>query len=234
MDKNIYFQTQTDYGVYATRRYPKGRGVPTTPIGPTQPTDPNANPLTVSRGFRVGTVAPHALTERWNYTVPLRRRAQLQSANVLALRKVAAAPEGHVQVSVQVKRNGDLSGFILVAAEIRSNTIGNYAIQNHTGPFELFEGDTILLTTVDDSVGGSTELGGTVLLIEYDAIHPVTGSDFLSESGNLYPAGSPPSLFSLKYPSYGGSRSGEVVRSEAPLSPAQWISLGNNYYQRIV
>lgn len=234
MDHKIYFPTRVDFGVYNTRRYPKGYGPQTLPIGPTQPTDPNSNPLTVQRHYSVTLVPPHAQTERWNYTVPPRRRAVIQSAIAKMLRDVAAPGNLGYGARIHLRRaNGQVDVFIAHCIDT-NNAVGAQTSMIHTGPIEMFEGDTVFATTFDPNAGGSVVYTVTLTAIEYDNVHPTVGSDVYGVTGAEGLPGSPPSLFTLKKPTVSGSGSGGVVvRSETALNPAEWQSIGGGYYQRI-
>lgn len=191
MDHKMYYPTQSDYGVFSVRRLPKGRTYPApgVPEGPTVPTDPNANPVTISRFHNAGGVTPHALTERWSYTVPRNRRAQVQSAMAHLVRSTAAAPVNDWLGVIRVERSGVPTQDIdLIRAHSFSNTVGERVEMNHTGPFELFEGDRIFAATLDNSTGGGVGYDLTLLAIEYDAIHRVIGTDsggFIGQGNNL-------------------------------------------------
>jgi len=185
MDQGIYYPTSADYGVYLTRRYPKGISVPSgqlVPGIPTSPVDPNANPLTVQRLSALSAIAPHALTERWRYTVPPRRRAVLQNALAHVNRVIAAAPVATFNASIIIRRaNGDTVP--LTSTPSFDNTVG-YTKSGHTpGPLELFEGDAIFHTTHDDSTGGAVTYAGSFTAIEYDSVHDVMQNGSFGASG---------------------------------------------------
>lgn len=207
MDHEIYGKpaSRNDLGIYATRRYPKGTGPATIPSGPTQPTDPNANPVTVSRVYGGVTVVPHAATDRWEYIVPPKRRARLQSARTRVVRRSVAAPATAPQVQIVLLRSGAASSVGVAGAYLASNAVGDESTQIHPGEVELFEGDKLYSLSEDTSTGGTVDLFSSAILIEYDNLHPVVAADYFAAVGvNPLSSGSAGGL-SLFKTSTGGS-----------------------------
>lgn len=189
MDQRIYGRlNRADLGVYGTRRYPKGVNIPLSiPQGPTQPTDPNSNPAGVQRHFSSSGIAPHAQTMRWEYIVPPRRRAVIQSVYVKVMREVAAAPSVGYRANVSLIRAADLAQGVftyLAQAHGASNNVGDPVVEfPNSGPVEMFEGDILRGHTEDISTGGQISYAVSATIIEYDATHRVTISSAGNNSG---------------------------------------------------
>lgn len=231
IDHNIYGRlNRSDFGVYGTRRYPKGSAVPTSaevPGIPTDPHDPNSNPLVVQLNYSASQIAPHVLTERWTYTCPPKRRGRIETAFSTVLRETAAAPVGGYFARVRLTRAQHVAiavSTVIIQSHDRRNAVGDNVALVNPGPIELFEGDVLNADTVDESTGGLVRYLASVTLIEYDSLHPVIGSQAsFTEGATSGPAGIAPLRggstggFSAKFPTAEAmtlARGGTVVESQ--------------------
>jgi hypothetical protein len=208
MDHGIYYPTGADYGVYLTRRFPKGIGMPlANPTGPTEPTNPNNNPLPGNLTFRNPGLGIHGDTERWRYTVPSRRRARLISAFVEISPQVAAAAALMQFAFVRCKRIGVTPDAEIIRVTNQSTPVNDGIRKAYEGEFEMYEGDILYATTGEQDAARLSSYIVTAHLIEYDAIHRVQQSGTFGESGAVNGSGSGSgSGFILKpYTSGGGS-----------------------------
>lgn len=173
MDQHIYDQNFGNYGAYATRRYPKGRGLPGVP--PTSPFDPNANPVPITLSYGAS-LQPHGATERWSYIVPPRRRMRIQSAHVHVIREQIGGVLP-VQAYIQIIRAGQTLVPTIAGVGFADGNVGAHVEQLHTGEIELFEGDEVKGTTSDFNAGAATCFHNVHLVgIEYDLQHSVAGN----------------------------------------------------------
>lgn len=218
MDHKIYFPTAADYGVYGTRRYPKGSSPAIAAASqgiPTNPHDPNSNPVVVQLHYVASEIAPHATTQRWKYTCPPRRRGRIETVLASLKRDVVATLDNGVACSIKLTRAQHVSQALftnLVFAINRNNTVGNTVQMVNSGPIELFEGDVLTSESVDDSVGGSNTFVLSATLIEYDSLHPVIGSEARFSEG--FDGPSDIGTFVFRRPGGGGST---LTRGPKPL-----------------
>lgn len=188
MDRDIYFQTNAEMGIYAARRHPKGSGInsdaggagggasaPVANAGGTggavsSDTPSGVNPLPVLLDFH-NSLASHAATSRNVYTVPPKRKAKLQAATACVQRTIAAAAVGQAFFVIRVFRNGAINAAELVRAQIFNNAVGAQDNMVHTGEVELFEGDRVEIITGDGSgAGGAVGYDGSAAMVEYDSV----------------------------------------------------------------
>lgn len=235
MDHKIYFPPRSDYGVYGTRRYPKGDSRPQSAIA--AHAIENRSPVPITLRFTVANVGVHNGVERWTYTVPNRRRAVFQALEVDINRVSAGAANPINYAGIFLLRYGapqDGESEVVRASSNNDVITDGKLVTPGGAQLDLFEGDRLrALTTVGS---GTWNLLANAHGIEYNAQEQVIGHllDATGGAENGYGGGSPPSLFSLKKPTYSGTSSGGVViRSETALNPAEWQSIGGGYYQRI-
>lgn len=181
MDTRIYGPKigRNDYGVYATRRYPKGGVVPS------NPSDINARaPLPVNLWVNTAAIAPHAGIARATYTVPPRRRAVLQNAFASMRRASAPGVAAAYTAFVRLERaNGSgTSGIVYVQSYNASPNSDPFAM-NRGDMMDLYEGDKITLQTEDTSTGGTVAYTLNCALIEYNAEEAIIGSYSAELSG---------------------------------------------------
>lgn len=183
MDRRIYGPGPWT-GERLARRIPKGRDLNDGGyVPPTDPRDPNSNPVPVQLSYGGADVAPHGGTERVRYTVPQGRRAQVQSTVGKIIRKSAAAPVGETTLVVRLFRAGDESRAVstdLIHQHMLDNTVGARDEQVNPGPVELYEGDVLLIRTADNGTGGLVSYGGFATIIEYDAVQSAGRSRSIS------------------------------------------------------
>ena len=112
------------------------------------------NPLTVVKTFGtpLGGIAPHAVTERWVYTVPTGRKAYVESASVISMRDAAAAPAGAVTDYI-VYNTAPSTQLALI--QYLNNTVGHSMSMGIGQSVTMLEGDTLKGYTTDASTGGT-------------------------------------------------------------------------------
>lgn len=125
-----------------------------------------ANSITRVITCAVLSAAPHALTQRASYTVPVGRRAFITATNLILWRDSAAAPVGEYLISVRLTINGVQASLRRVAS--RSNTLYIYDIQGLAEQVLMNSTDQVELMTFDGSTGGTCSFIGSVTYVEYD------------------------------------------------------------------
>lgn len=114
------------------------------------------------------TVAPHAPTSRWAYTIPAGKKICSNTIQGAMMRETAAAPVGICNMEVRVQPSG---GSIATAIyRIFLNNAVDAGIDFLVTPgFMLRAGDYIDCRTTDNSTGGTTIFQTSHTFTEYDA-----------------------------------------------------------------
>lgn len=121
------------------------------------------NQVEVARTYEAGTIAPHAETTRWTYTVPANKKLRICSAHAFIQRESAAgAVSFH---GVRVKHDGNT----FLTASSRNNAIVDAVITNSNPQVDAIAGSVITATTQDNSTGGTVAYGAFMQAYEYDA-----------------------------------------------------------------
>lgn len=125
------------------------------------------NPLIL--GFSVHqTFAPHGATDRWSYTVPAGRKAQLEYAFVRTRRTNLATTPNDFDALLRINPAGG-GTIVLVLMPVATNTVEAGMTVSVSGPITLNTGDRLFATTIDQSVDGLVTYTITAKLLEYDA-----------------------------------------------------------------
>lgn len=99
-------------------------------------------------------LAPHANTQRWSYTVAGGLRYQLQSMILLAVRSAAPTAAGWLTCRMNVNAAGVGNIDFLTLAE-QTADVGKPQVLQQAIPFSLKPGDSINVSTIDGSTGGT-------------------------------------------------------------------------------
>lgn len=125
------------------------------------------NPLGISYSFASGSIAPHADTTRWTYTVPANRRFILNEAYAHLCRTALAGAAGAISVNILVNQG---AGNIYVARLYDlNNYVGDTMQLVIPAGLVLLAGHYIYATTSDTSTGGTVLYTVTLTGFEYDA-----------------------------------------------------------------
>lgn len=177
MDHKIYGRLQrTDFGVYGTRRYPKGQAITpdVKPSGPISPIDPAANPTPISGRFLAAISGIHTETKRWQYIVPVNRRAIIQEAYVQMSRVAVPGVNAmdNARIGILRKSNPVSEANIVSVTSFDSTQIREHHRAYTETPVELFEGD-ILSAYTTNLGGGSMSYELNAVMIEYNSDYKV-------------------------------------------------------------
>ena len=124
------------------------------------------NPKTLLFAYQAASIAPHAQTSRWAYTVPTSRRFQGNAGELSITRQTAAAPVGVVIATIFVTPVGFSAQYAL-QARTYSNVIDGGRNLIASLPFPLVAGDAISCFSSDASSSG---------LVDYDLLF--NGTEF--------------------------------------------------------
>lgn len=111
---------------------------------------------------------PHAITQRWAYTVPTGRKAFLETAQVNIRRRVASTNDQYGQVYIYYTPSGE-AGSVLLMAWIMSKAVGtnDKSVIGHS--LLMFEGDQLAGYSGYSATGdGKTMIYVTAKLTEFD------------------------------------------------------------------
>lgn len=126
----------------------------------------NRNPSFVMFTYTSENVAPHGITQRWIYTVPAGRRAQVNYIGAGAWRDSAPTTAGMVRSFVQV--NTGAGWFTICIIRLTALT-GNSEVAFAYPQFILSEGHAVRGQTSDGSTGGTCSYLCAVAITEFDA-----------------------------------------------------------------
>jgi hypothetical protein len=126
------------------------------------------NPSSKAQYFETGGISPHALTERWSYTVPAGKKAMVELLQVKVERRTAATTPGQAQAYVFITPYGGSTRYMLNAV-IWTNGAGDKDVQTITGTLALYQGDVISGQTQDTSNGGTCYYFLSYKISEFDA-----------------------------------------------------------------
>jgi len=126
------------------------------------------NPTQVDLGSTTGSVAPHILTFRYNYTVPTGRKFLLGMWRVYWQRITAAAPVGRTDSDVQITPNGG-SAIVNVDVIGLTNGVGDHDGATGGQATVLLAGDNIAGGDIDGSTGGGVVFTEAIQGTEFDA-----------------------------------------------------------------
>lgn len=111
------------------------------------------NPVKVAALYS-NTVAPHAATERFSYTVPVGKKCVIEITNVSVTRTTVAAAPAEFQASI-TDRTGAVHVFTYAQVCGSGNIVGDYLKDNIGSTIVLKAGDIVASHTLDASTGGT-------------------------------------------------------------------------------
>jgi len=126
------------------------------------------NPTAQSGGYVASSVAPHALTQRWTYTVATGKKAILQTAICIVQRDSVASVLGAQSSYMRYIPSGGSAVRPLYAYNT-SNTLSAAQSNNIGATMALLAGDQIDGSTLDDSTGGTGFYLTSFQGIQFDA-----------------------------------------------------------------
>lgn len=126
------------------------------------------NPISSIFEF-VGSLAPHAKTYWWAYTVPKNKKAFAEAIMCRVNRATVAAPavQAECGIEVQLLNNAALTGFLRL--NLFGNTIDDHDTIIVGNSVMLQAGEKITGYTFDISTGGSVDYNLTCKITEFDA-----------------------------------------------------------------
>ncbi len=125
------------------------------------------NVLSKTQAYAVGGVAPHALTQRFAYTVPAGRLAIISSASIIINRATAAGTAGLVNDIITIDDGGGQVGILY--CNLYSNGVGDRSMLSISPQLPIKAGWTVAGLSGDSSTGGSVLHDLTVSITEFDA-----------------------------------------------------------------
>lgn len=139
-----------------------------TPSAVARPDWYDRNPVTRFRAWNAVNLAPHTSTQRWTYTVPAGKKAQLELVQVKVMRATAPTTPGYAYANIRFTPSGG-SVDTLIQATIRTGTVGD-TDQTVLGVCGVLQaGDTIEANSADGSTGGTIDYFATLKITEFDA-----------------------------------------------------------------
>ena len=126
------------------------------------------NAISVFKRYVATDVAPHALTERWIYTVPKGRKAFVEYLAASAVRITAAGPQGLVTACIDLGLAGG-TALSIMAAQVMTNNVGDKDRVNIGQSLTLDPGDVLKANTTDLSTGGTMKYRLIAKITEFDA-----------------------------------------------------------------
>lgn len=110
-------------------------------------------------------VAPHALTQRWQRTVPAGQTAVVQTVYCAATRRTAAAPVGLVEVVVTAALAGATPR--IASMQLGGNAVGDTQQQGFSLALPVPAGGTITGFTADVGTGGTVDYALSFSSVEF-------------------------------------------------------------------
>jgi len=126
------------------------------------------NPITKIFNYNGANVAPHAITQRFTYTVPAGKKAIIEAALVYFYKRTVQTTLGLVGAYIDVNLGG-AGAQVLLSQEMYTNNVGD---KDHTElgtTMLLSAGDIIRGFTFDLGTGGGVTYILAVMVTEYDA-----------------------------------------------------------------
>jgi hypothetical protein len=137
-----------------------------TPIARPQWYDRNPNPVT-KQSYKGGQT-PHAVTKRWDYTVPNGKKAFVEYMFIRIIRRTAASAVGIVEAYISVVGAGADSGRIFEAS-LQTNNVGDKECVIVGQSMILVEGDELVAYDLDSSTDGTLDFIEIAKITEFDA-----------------------------------------------------------------
>jgi len=126
------------------------------------------NPTNRYQYFLGTNLTPHAITQRWTYTVPTGKKALLELAWVLCRRMTAATTAGRPYSVIDYQPYGGTEAALLMA-EVVTNNVAETSEKQLGQSIIMNPGDLIRGLTVDDSTGGNCDYRLIAKITEFDA-----------------------------------------------------------------
>lgn len=114
------------------------------------------------------TVAPHAETDRWTYTVPSNKKAWLSTVCLQMTRVTVAAPIGKYYALMYYQPAGG-SNFAFLYISSFANVAGDERLLTISPQMGLIAGDRLDCATQDLSTGGTVEYFEAATVATFDA-----------------------------------------------------------------
>lgn len=111
-------------------------------------------------------VAPHALTQRWSYTVPAGRKAYFESSSSLVHVVTVSAPNGQRSAKLRIN-TGTLAS--LMRNDLYNNTVDASSTQNSGQLGLALAGHILDFADSDLGTGGTVDFVGEAKFTEFDA-----------------------------------------------------------------
>jgi len=126
------------------------------------------NPTVIFKWWASNDVAPHALTDRWSYTVPTGKKAFLESVLLQVLRTATATTPLRPRSGISYQPYGQAMEFMFLAY-LRANTLydRDKVVVGWAGVMAV--GDLIIGRTWDDSTGGTNDYLNYAKIMQFDA-----------------------------------------------------------------
>ena len=99
--------------------------------------------------YYAANVAPHLITTRWTTTVAAGKKQFVEFGRTSIYRSALATTAGLYESNISI------AGISLTSSVANSVTVGTLVALTVTGAITLYAGDSIIGTTVDESVGGT-------------------------------------------------------------------------------
>lgn len=118
--------------------------------------------------YVAATIAPHATTARFTYTVPANRKAMIGFLTIEAMRDGAAGAAGAAGANITITPSGSSAKDILDVRQINNN-VGTPIDAAVSGNAILLAGDAFTGNTFDLSTGGTYTYALGAQAIEFDS-----------------------------------------------------------------
>lgn len=126
------------------------------------------NPLNIQRGYQ-NTLGPAGTATRWEYTVPVGRKAFVESIVCLLIRITAAAPVGRANCGITLTPAGQALFYDCAVSELLDNNVGAQSSVILGQSLILFQGDLLTGWTADTSTNGTIYYRIIAKITEFDA-----------------------------------------------------------------
>lgn len=125
------------------------------------------NPVMVASGYSAA-VAPHAAVDRWTYTVPAGKKANVEFSFASVTKATLSTTTAVYRAQTRYIPSGGASVGIIIAEQYL-DAIGSQAMIGLGGAFIMGAGDFIAGRTVDSNGDGTVLMQVSFKATEYDA-----------------------------------------------------------------
>lgn len=133
-----------------------------------RPVPTDRNPVNKTNEVQTAAIAPHGTTTRWSYTVPVGKKAQIQTASCICVRVTVAAPVGETSAQLAYTPSGG-AAVTLFEAHLDTNAALDVSVQNESQLGDMLAGDIITAQDFDTSTGGTVKFRESAKVYEFDA-----------------------------------------------------------------